>query len=1184
MKSSSSSSSKEHHASQVVFQRGDRISKGNFCEVYLCLNTETTEIFAVKKYLESDELPEKEIQRLRKLEHNARVLSRIPKHINIVQYYGIEKSHKSVSIFMEYVPGGNIRTIVDRFGQLEERIVQKYTSQMLTGMSHLHHHCVTHGGLTNKHVYVGSDGTIKIGHTAGALGASLDMVHVRENKNDNDAVEMFCIALAKDLLALAVMILEMSNADMKEACETEKMLKQMDFRDSEDYVTLGHAIVSRTLKSVEHRPGSLTRCGMQFVRMLLKQSCIIFSEASRARRYDTGQVDPSTFVKNMTRHPFIARRGITRICSTWGRFSESDVLSLSESESSMEFSRRRLDRLPDVLARSDSKRFKNGSSSLISSNRRSDEDVMLPRIRSVQDMTSSQRERVPRRRQSGNHLNALIEEAKSVKVSKKNDWNLSLNSTMPFGRMGEMLSSSESDEEEEEEEEQDEESKELDKQQEKRKETKKDVKTIIRQSSSRKWTQRAFLSRYGATPESSPQKNKSPPRRLEPLQDESKRHKNILLSTIESTKDDDSSIKIVSNSISEIGNLGRHLLTQFMGNMKENKRSSFSSQDEIKINEENQQNEKKDSEKDQQSAHEIRQSSEPSVEKDPPIVVEDQSALILDERQEEVEYDIDGRPVVKEYDIDGRLIVKESDNKIEFPPFTTLSLMWYLEARIRVRKRWYTGETSMNRGQNQRCSVANARVEICREKETCENSWFQGIQCEEDERLVVYDMHDSGWCIVCNTSGRYGWIRQEYLRTQRPSVTTTVEKEMTEKKENVVGIVNEDEAIWNWGTEVENTANEVILTEREEYEEEEEEEEEKEEEKKIEDETYTNQESATGYCVRMVSNYENENQDDEDGQRLVAASGDLIQVIEEHESGWWCGQIKGGERDGELGWFPCSFVEWADPVGGDETTGAQGEEEDENTASIYENQNTIKLHDKTAASTFGLFEDSSQISGSNVVHVVGFVRVLATYVSNDEELGLEEGSVIAVLETQESGWWYGRKVASSEDEFNRYEAHLLLDQDQSDDSYGWFPCNFTEWIEEEEEKEEEDEQEERESGSCFEVEDEFVNYEKNEEEEEEERKEEAEIEGYYATVVANYIPEEESSSGQLALDAGDVVCVLKSDDSGWCFGYVYNEDENGDNVSEDMMGWFPETYLDWGEEIEEELEQEEEEKKQDDEE
>ena len=118
----------------------------------------------------------------------------------------------------------------------------------------------------------------------------------------------------------------------------------------------------------------------------------------------------------------------------------------------------------------------------------------------------------------------------------------------------------------------------------------------------------------------------------------------------------------------------------------------------------------------------------------------------------------------------------------------------------------------------------------------------------------------------------------------------------------------------------------------------------------------------------------------------------------------------------------------------------------------------------------------------------------------------------------------------------------MLDEDQDEDAYGWFPCNFTEWIEEEEEE-------------AFEVEEEFLH------DEEEGEKEEEEDAVYYATVIADYVPEDGASS-YLSLSAGDVVCVMKSDESGWCFGYVYNE-ENEDIMSQrtTWVGFLKRTWI-----------------------
>jgi len=59
-------------------------------------------------------------------------------HTNIVRYYGTERSSDVLSILLEYVPGGSIRTMIDRFGPLGEPIVRAYTRQLLLGLEYLH--------------------------------------------------------------------------------------------------------------------------------------------------------------------------------------------------------------------------------------------------------------------------------------------------------------------------------------------------------------------------------------------------------------------------------------------------------------------------------------------------------------------------------------------------------------------------------------------------------------------------------------------------------------------------------------------------------------------------------------------------------------------------------------------------------------------------------------------------------------------------------------------------------------------------------------------------------------------------------------------------------------------------------------------------------------------------------------
>ena len=55
-----------------------------------------------------------------------------------------ESTISIVSIFMEFVPGGSIGSILARFGALEEEVFCHYTTQILEGVEYLHANNVIH--------------------------------------------------------------------------------------------------------------------------------------------------------------------------------------------------------------------------------------------------------------------------------------------------------------------------------------------------------------------------------------------------------------------------------------------------------------------------------------------------------------------------------------------------------------------------------------------------------------------------------------------------------------------------------------------------------------------------------------------------------------------------------------------------------------------------------------------------------------------------------------------------------------------------------------------------------------------------------------------------------------------------------------------------------------------------------
>ena len=72
---------------------------------------------------------------------------------NIVRYMGTEINNSTLSIFLEYVPGGSLKALIDKFGALEESVSQTYTRQLLLGLEYLHNNGIAHRDIKGVIVY-----------------------------------------------------------------------------------------------------------------------------------------------------------------------------------------------------------------------------------------------------------------------------------------------------------------------------------------------------------------------------------------------------------------------------------------------------------------------------------------------------------------------------------------------------------------------------------------------------------------------------------------------------------------------------------------------------------------------------------------------------------------------------------------------------------------------------------------------------------------------------------------------------------------------------------------------------------------------------------------------------------------------------------------------------------------------
>lgn len=73
------------------------------------------------------------------------MLSRL-NHANIVKYIGAMTTKNKISIFLEYIAGGSISSLLKKYGKLNENIIRLYTIQILKGLEYLHWNGVMHRG------------------------------------------------------------------------------------------------------------------------------------------------------------------------------------------------------------------------------------------------------------------------------------------------------------------------------------------------------------------------------------------------------------------------------------------------------------------------------------------------------------------------------------------------------------------------------------------------------------------------------------------------------------------------------------------------------------------------------------------------------------------------------------------------------------------------------------------------------------------------------------------------------------------------------------------------------------------------------------------------------------------------------------------------------------------------------
>lgn len=147
----------------IKWIRGALIGSGSFGNVYLGMDAQRGLLMAVKQVelKGSQYSEERKRSMLSALEREIELLKTL-QHENIVQYLDSAIDDNNLNIFLEYVPGGSVASLLRNYGAFEESLTANWVRQILRGLEYLHGQTIIHRDIKGANILVDNKGGIKI--------------------------------------------------------------------------------------------------------------------------------------------------------------------------------------------------------------------------------------------------------------------------------------------------------------------------------------------------------------------------------------------------------------------------------------------------------------------------------------------------------------------------------------------------------------------------------------------------------------------------------------------------------------------------------------------------------------------------------------------------------------------------------------------------------------------------------------------------------------------------------------------------------------------------------------------------------------------------------------------------------------------------------------------------------------
>ncbi|XP_042636272.1 serine/threonine-protein kinase greatwall [Orycteropus afer afer] len=132
------------------------ISRGAFGKVYL--GQKSGKLYAVKVVKKADMI-NKNMTHQVQAERDALALSKSPFIVHL--YYSLQSAN-NVYLIMEYLIGGDVKSLLHIYGYFDEEMAVKYISEVVLALDYLHRHGIIHRDLKPDNMLISNEGHIKL--------------------------------------------------------------------------------------------------------------------------------------------------------------------------------------------------------------------------------------------------------------------------------------------------------------------------------------------------------------------------------------------------------------------------------------------------------------------------------------------------------------------------------------------------------------------------------------------------------------------------------------------------------------------------------------------------------------------------------------------------------------------------------------------------------------------------------------------------------------------------------------------------------------------------------------------------------------------------------------------------------------------------------------------------------------